>query len=55
MTIIEQITVNKIMLNKAIQKKMIVEANINEVDYLIDEVLEMNMFVIFKVNLIIQS
>jgi hypothetical protein len=34
---------------------MIVEANINEVDYLIDEVLEMNMFVIFKVNLIIQS
>jgi hypothetical protein len=34
---------------------MIVEANINEVDYLIDEVLEINMFVIFKVNLIIQS
>jgi hypothetical protein len=34
---------------------MIVEANINEVDYLIDEGLEMNMFVIFKVNLIIQS
>jgi hypothetical protein len=34
---------------------MIVEDNINEVDYLIDEGLEMNMFVIFKVNLIIQS
>ena len=34
---------------------MIVIVNINEVDYLANEVLEMIMFVVFKVNLFIQS
>ena len=31
---------------------MTIEANINEVDFLVDEVLEINMFVVFEVNLI---
>jgi hypothetical protein len=34
---------------------MNVKVNINEVDYLANEVLEMIMFVVFKVNLFIQS
>ena len=34
---------------------MTVKVNINEVDYLANEVLEMIMFVVFKVNLFIQS
>lgn len=43
--------------NKAQQSNpkeiMITEVNINEVDYLVDKVLEMNMFIIvFEVNLI---
>lgn len=43
--------------NKAQQsnpkKIMITEVNINEIDYLVDKVLEMNMFIIvFEVNLI---
>jgi hypothetical protein len=31
---------------------MTIEANINEVDFLVDEVLEINMFVVSEVNLI---
>ena len=31
---------------------MTIEANINEVDFLVDGVLEINMFVVSKVNLI---
>jgi hypothetical protein len=34
---------------------MVVEANINEIDFLVEEFLEMNVFDVFKVNLIIQS
>jgi hypothetical protein len=34
---------------------MIVEANINKVDYLVDKVSKMNMFVVSKVNLIKNS
>jgi hypothetical protein len=34
---------------------MIVKININKVDYLADEVLEMIIFVVFKVNLVVQS
>jgi hypothetical protein len=31
---------------------MDIEANIDEVDYHVDEVLEMNMIIVFEVNLI---
>jgi len=56
MMLIKQIMVNKIMSNKATQeKKWLLKPILIKVDYLGDKVLEINMFVVFKVNLIIQS
>jgi hypothetical protein len=51
--IVKLIIVNKIRLNKVTQEnKWIFKANINEFDYLVNEVLEINMFIVSKVKLI---